>query len=261
MGNRRARALCAHALGAVKYLLGEWQEGSAALQQSIELNRSFGGTFGEVLGLQQLALLETGLGRYAEAYRRLLDALTIARASDNAVVRMHSMTRLFGTLARNRLEAGDVPSATDYLAQGFAAQQEAGECLSCDVLLYPAAVPIYLALGDLAQAEYACGKAEAAATAFRSRAWIATARYLRGWLAVAHAEWSLAANCFQDALDMFVALQQPYDTARSLDGLATVAAQAVATLSHLDPEALQRRATGIYATLGAQRRTHHRNDR
>jgi len=44
----------------VLYLRGRWPESKTALVRSIELARSFGGLFPEVLGNQRLALLETG---------------------------------------------------------------------------------------------------------------------------------------------------------------------------------------------------------
>ncbi|MCX6020666.1 MAG: hypothetical protein NTZ05_02845 [Chloroflexi bacterium] len=251
VGNRRAQALCYHALGAVTYLLGGWQESRTAFETSIAMNQAFGGTFGQVLGLQDLALLDMGAGQYDAARDRLHEALAMVQASENALVRMHSRTRLYGTLARNRLDVGDLPGAVDAVAQGFAAQQEAGECASCDVLLYPAAVPTYLALGDLDQAEYAARKAEEVAAAFRSRTWIATARYLSGLVASARSEWQQAAGAFADALAIFESLEQPYDVARTLETMATLSLQADGTLLRLDPHALRTRAAAIYEQLGA----------
>ncbi|MBI3971567.1 MAG: tetratricopeptide repeat protein [Chloroflexi bacterium] len=140
---------------------------------------------------------------------------------------------------------GRVPSAR------FASQEEVGECPGCDVLLYPVAVPIYLALGRLEEAEAACRKAEETALLFRSQAWVAAARHARGLIARARGDWSLAADRLQAARDLFEALGQPYDVARSLEALAEVAAQAGPLLPDLDAGALRRQARSLYERLGA----------
>lgn len=252
VGNPRALALCYNALGAVQYLLGRWLESVDFLQRSIELARSVRSTFGEVIGLQRLGLVETGLGRHEAAYEHLCHALTLALNSDSAMVRYHGTGRVLIALARNRFEAGDLALATEYLARGFAAQQEAGQCLTCDVLLYPVAVPLYIALDDLTLAEQACRKAEETATAFRSQAWVATARYLRGLFTIARSDWHVAVDCLQEALERFEALPQPYDVARSLEALADVATKASPSLPHLSPPELRQRALEVYLRLGAQ---------
>jgi tetratricopeptide (TPR) repeat protein len=235
----------------VTYLLGGWQESRAAFETSVAMSQTFGGTFGQVLGLQHLVLLDMGVGRYDAAGDRLQEALALVHASDNALVRMHSRTRLYGTLARNCLDVGDLAGAADAVARGFAAQQEAGECASCDVLLYPAAVPTYLALGDLQQAEHAARKAEEVASAFRSNVWVANARYLSGLVASERGDWQLAADAFADALAVFEALEQPFDVARTLETMATLATKAEPALPALDAQDLGARAAAIYAQLGA----------
>lgn len=110
-----------------------------SLRRGIDLAASVDSTFGVVLGEQRLGLLETALGRYDDAHQRLRLALQVALASGNPMVLEHSPTRLFTTLAHNRLEAGDVDAAATYLKQGLAAQAEVvaqgfGECVTCDVL-------------------------------------------------------------------------------------------------------------------------------
>jgi tetratricopeptide (TPR) repeat protein len=251
VGNRRALSLCYHALGAVRYQRGEFHDSVAALRRSIELAVSFGGTFGEVLGEQRLALAETALGRYQPAYERLRRALAVARASENVMVQWHSVGRILTTLARNRYEAGDLTAGADYLAQGFANQQEIGECPGCDVLLYPVAVPIYLALGQRDDAERACRLAEATALHFRSQAWKAAARHARGLVAGTCGLWPAAAGQLLAARDLFQTLGQPYDLARSLEALAGVARRAGPALPNLDAADLLQQARTIYAQLDA----------
>jgi hypothetical protein len=196
--------------------------------------------------MQRLAVVETGLGHAEPAHDRLRQALAVVKGSDNPMVLDHSPTRLYASLAVNRLRAGDLVAAGDYLAEGYAAQQAVvrqgfGECVTCDVLLYPAAVLVHLARGAQGAAEQACARAEEATTWFRSRGWIATARHLRGLLAEARGEPALAAGCFQQAAEAFRGVGQPYDLAQSLEALARVTGD----------ERSRQEARALYATLGA----------
>lgn len=222
------------------------------LERSLELAREVDSVFGQVLGLQRLGLLETGLGRCEAAQDRLCRALDMAQHSRSPMVRGHGIGRVLATLAFNRLEAGELPQAAGYLAEGYAMQRRVGDCPSCDVLLYPAAVPIAIALGDLEQAEAACRRAEESASAFRSQAWLATARYLRGLLATARGEWHVAAGSLERALQTFVSLDQPYDAARCLEATAILAERAGGALPGLDPSDSRRKAVGLYQRLGAE---------
>ncbi|HWO72736.1 MAG TPA: hypothetical protein VNN21_04190 [Dehalococcoidia bacterium] len=249
VGSLRALALCHHALGAVLQLAGRWPESVRALNESISLCQQFGGTFGEVLGAQRLAQIETAVGLYEPAYRRLAAALEKARASDSPMVKAHSLGRIYASLSLNRYEAGVLTEATRYLARGFATQRVVGECAGCDVLLYPAAVPIYIAHGDLELAEESCRKAEETAGAFASRSWLATARYLVGLLALARGLSQAAADHFEEAASLFEAVGQPYEQARCLEGLAQ--ARGRATDRTEAARELVERAAAIYLSLGA----------
>ena len=223
MGNPRALALCLHALGAVRYLRGDWSASRDALERSVELARSFGGPFGEVLGEQRLAQLESAQGDLAAARERLERVLAVARRSNDPMVKAHSTGRILATLALTEFADGTLEAAARYLARGVATQKVVGECAGCDVLLYPAAVPIYLALGDIGKAEDAARKADEVAGAFRSQSWVATARYLLGLVAAEQGDGSLARERFDDALQRFEALEQPYEVARIRLALAEVA--------------------------------------
>lgn len=222
------------------------------LREAIELSREVGSVFGEVLSAQRLALLETRLGRYEEAHTRLLEAKDLAGDSTSALVRVHTGTRILSSLAYNRLEAGQIAQAAEYLALGFAAQEEVGECASCDVLLYPVAVPVYIALDDMEQASWACGKAEEVATAFKSQAWIATAYYLRGLMAQADGDMEGAASKLRYAVDIFKTLPQPYEAAQTMETLAEVVAAAPGNIPD-DPAALLTEAASNFESLGSMR--------
>jgi tetratricopeptide (TPR) repeat protein len=167
------------------------------------------------------------------------------------MVRAHSLGRLYATLALNRYEAGDLAAATRYLARGVATQQVVGECAGCDALLYPVAVPVYIAHGDLALAEQACRKAEEVASAFRSRSWVATARYLLGLLASAQGDDASAVLHLEQAAAIFEELGQPYETARTLEVLAVALKRHPAGNADR-ARAVLAKAAGQYTALGAE---------
>jgi tetratricopeptide (TPR) repeat protein len=167
------------------------------------------------------------------------------------MVRAHSLGRIYSTLATNRFEAGDLAAATRSLARGFATQRQVGECYGCDALLYPAAVPIYIALDALDLAEQACEKAEEIASGFRSRSWVGTARYLLGLLASARKDWDAARHYLEQAIDVFDSLGQPYESARCAEAMADAAREAG---NRESARLLLEKAASIYERLEASGR-------
>jgi tetratricopeptide (TPR) repeat protein len=214
-GNVRAMAVCQHALGSVHFLMGRWTACSEELERNVRLARSVGAGQGEVIGSQRLGLLETAVGRFDEAHSRLRATVATARASQSFQVRHHSFTRTFAALAQNRLQVGDLGAAVEYLEEGTSILQETGECITCDGLIHPVAVPIYLATGDAQRAEAACDLAEQLVVSFRSRARAAGARHVRGLLAAKSGDLPLARTCLTAAVATFDELGQPYDAACS----------------------------------------------
>lgn len=254
VGSTRAESLCLHALGAVDYLLGDWSEASGHLASSVDLARQVGSTFGEVLGLQRMAAIETMRGEFETSHKLLSDALSTAQVSQNPMVQVHSMTRIFGGLTSDRLEAGDLQGATEYLAKGLEVQGAVGKCVPCDVLLYPAAVPLYIALGDLEQADWACSQLEDSANRFGSRAWIAQARYLRGLLAGEFQEWKRAKTLLRGAMSIYEELKQPFDLSNTQRALGEVLLRGGTVDGDEDPVALLEAAQRGYESLGALNR-------
>lgn len=207
-----------------------------------------------MLGQQRIAIVETATGRMQEAHSRLVDALAMATASDSPMVKVHSLTRLYGTLALNRLEAGDRKAATRYIERGFRVQRTVGECVPCDVLMYPAAVPLYMAAGDFQKADEACRRLEEAANGFGSRAWIAQARHLRGKLLGEYQEWERAKSLLREAHATYEELEQPYERAQVAAELADVVLRGPGAAGDEDPETLLKNAGATYETLGARAR-------
>lgn len=254
VGSFRAESLCLHALGAVDYLLGDWDESAANLMSSVDLARKVDSTFGEVLGLQRAAAIETARGNFEEGNQLLTQALETAQVSTSPMVEVHSMTRLLGGLTGNRLEAGDLKSATGYLAKGLEIQSKVGKCVPCDVLLYPAAVPLYIALGDLEQADWACTQLEESANRFGSRAWIAQARYLRGLLAGEFQEWERSKTLLREAMRIYEELKQPFELANTQQALGEVLLRGGTKSGDEEPGALLEAAQKTYRQIGAMNR-------
>ncbi|MGH3765195.1 MAG: BTAD domain-containing putative transcriptional regulator [Pseudonocardiaceae bacterium] len=251
MGNVRAMAVCQHALGSVHFLMGQWTASRAELERSVRLARSVGAGQGEVIGSQRLGLLETATGRFDEAHTRLRAAVATARASPSFQVRHHSFTRTFAALAQNRLQAGELAAAVGYLQEAATILQDTGDCITCDGLIHPVAVPIYLATGETERAEAACGRTEALAVSFRGRARAAGAHHVRGLVAAKSGDLPLARTCLSAAAATFDELAQPYDAARSLQALATLGrGRGLAATGDL-----AQRAQDLYDRIGATPKT------
>lgn len=166
------------------------------------------------------------------------------------MIRAHSLGRIYSTLALNSFDAGDLEAARRFLARGFAVQREVGDCAGCDAMLYPAAVPIFIACGDLERAEESCRKAEEVARVFRSRSWVATARYLVGLLALAYEDWPSAAIHFEEAGAIFETLGQPFEHTRTLEGLARARSRLPGSASGAVGDLIER-AQSTYRELGS----------
>jgi DNA-binding SARP family transcriptional activator len=251
VGNVRAMALCQHALGSVHFLIGRWSESLDELARSVRLARSVGAGQGEVIGSQRLGLLETAMGRLDDGYERLRRAVAVARASQSLQVQAHSFTRTLASLAQNRLQAGELGQAAAAVDESFAIQREVGECITCDGLLYPVAVLVGLATGDLRRAEEACARAEELAASFRSRARGAGARHVRGLVAAKRGDLALARASLQAALDTYTALGQPYEAARSMQALAAVGRRS-GNHGEAVADDLEQRAQELYRGVGAE---------
>ncbi len=250
VGNRRAMALALLALGSVLFLTGRWADAAELLERAVGLAESVEAEQAVVHGQQRLALLETAAGRNEAALRRLDTAIERAERSSSAQVRHHSRTRLYATLARNRLQAGAIDAAVEAVRSAQAVRRDVGACLTCDALLHPVSVPVALAGGRPDLARLAAEQATESGAEFQSGAWRAAAAHARGLLAIADQDGPGAVRDLDAASRTFAALGQPYDEARSLEALAVALRRDPA--GHGDRYlSRQRRASAIYARLGA----------
>jgi predicted negative regulator of RcsB-dependent stress response len=217
MNTPRAIALCQCFNGALEFQAGHWAEAEAALRESTQLHREIGAASGEALTWQRLGVLQTARGQLAEAMASFEEGVMVA---ERATMRAHCLTRLYASMTRNRLLAGDLKAADDYLTLGLAMGERHGNCATCDALLFPVAVSVRLAQGDREAAEELCLRLEEAAEKYASRSWVAMARQTRGELAAALGERDQAAACYAEAQAAYAAAGNEYEAARCREELA-----------------------------------------
>jgi len=219
MGAPRAVALCQCFNGALEFQAGHWIEAESVLRESVKLYREIGTASGEALALQRLGTLLTARGQLEEAMSLFEEGVI---AAERAIMRAHCLTRLYASMTRNRLTAGETDAAEHYLALGLAMSERHGHCATCHALLYPAAVSVDIARGLLASAEGFCRQLEDAAKQYRSRAWVAMARQARGELAIAHGDLETALACYEEASQAFKTTGNQYESARCLTAMAEI---------------------------------------
>src|SRR5512147_705148 len=219
MSAPRAIALCQCFNGALEFQTGHWTESEAMLRESVKLYREISAASGEALALQRLGTLLTARGQLEEAMRVFEEGVVVA---ERAGMRAHCLTRLYASMTRNRLLAGEIDSAGHYLTLGLAMSERHGHCATCYALLYPAAVSVYIAKGAFSPAEDFCRQLEQAAGEYQSRAWIAMARQSRGELAQAQLDLDTALACYEEASRAFQEIDNEYETARCLTAMSEI---------------------------------------
>lgn len=219
MGAPRAIALCQCFNGALEFQAGHWIEAESVLRESVKMYHEIGTASGEALALQRLGTLLTARGQLDEAMALFDEGVIVA---ERAIMRAHCLTRLYASMTRNRLMAGETDAAEHYLAFGLAMSERHGHCTTCHALLFPAAVSVHLARGALSSAEEFCRQLEDAARQYQSRAWIAMARQARGELAAAHNDFETALTCYEEASQAFKAIGNEYEAAHCLAAMAEI---------------------------------------
>jgi predicted negative regulator of RcsB-dependent stress response len=217
MNAPRAIALCQCFNGALEFQAGHWAEAEQSLRESIQLYRQIGAASGEALAWQRLGVLQTARGRLDEAMTSLQEGISVA---ERAVMRAHCLARLYATMARNRLMAGDVEAAAHYLSPGLAMSERHGQCTTCDALLLPVAVSVHIAQGNLPLAETYCQLLEETADKYVSQVWMAMARQTRGELAAARGDLDNALACYSQAQAALTAAGNQYEAAHCMTAMA-----------------------------------------
>jgi tetratricopeptide (TPR) repeat protein len=219
MSAPRAIALCQCFNGALEFQAGHWVAAESALRESVKLYRELGAASGEALALQRLGTLLTARGRLDEAITVFEEGTIVA---ERATMRAHCLTRLYASMTRNRIVAGEMDAADHYLVLGLAMSERHGHCATCHALLYPAAVSLHIARGALSSAEEFCHQLEEAAQKYGSQAWIAMARQARGELAYAQNDLETALKAYEEASEAFKSGGDEYEAARCLAMMAKI---------------------------------------
>ena len=219
MGAPRAIALCQCFNGALEFQAGHWGEAEAVLRESLRLYHELGAASGEALALQRLGTLLTARGHLDEAMAVLEEGVIVA---GRASMRAHCLTRLYASMTRNRLMAGEIEAANRYLTLGLAMSERHGHCATCHALLYPVAVSVQIAQGNFTWAEDSCQHLEKAAQEYQSQAWLAMARQAHGELAAAQGDFESAMTCYDEAMQAFEATGNQYDAAHCLMAIAEI---------------------------------------
>lgn len=211
MGAPRAVALCRNFGGYLDFQAGEWDQAEKSLRSAVETYRELGGASGECLSLQRLGVLLTAKGRIDEALDVLDEGVVVAERS---TMRSHALTRLYASIARNRLAAGDVEAADRALEQGHDEARRHGNCVTCTALLLPESVRVHLAMGRHDAARKAADELEALSETYGSRAWLAMSRHARGRCLLASGDLAGAEAALQEAEEAYADYGDVYEAAR-----------------------------------------------
>ena len=247
MNAPRAIALCQCFNGALEFQAGHWAEAEAALRESIKLHRELGAASGEALAWQRLGVLQTARGQLDEAMASFEEGVI---GAERATMRAHCLARLYASMTRNRLTAGDLEAADQYLTLGLAMGERHGNCATCDSLLIPAAVSVRVAQKDFAAAEAFCRRMDAAAQQYGSRAWVAMARQSRGELAAARGDLDDALAFYTEAHAAYAAGNE-YEAARCLAAIAALKKKRRAAGDLEMARTAQSQAEQVFEQLGA----------
>lgn len=216
MGAPRAIALCQSFNGALEFQVGHWDEAKAALHEAITLFHQIGAADGEALSYQRLGILLAAEGQLEDGLTALEDGVV---AATHAKLRAHIQGRLYASVARNRLLAGDLPAADHALSLGLALTESHGHCALCEALLLPAAVSVRVAQGDLDAAEEFCRRLDEATARYRSHTWLALAAQARGELVLARGDVETAIACYTKACSGFQEAKNEYAAGQCAEAL------------------------------------------
>lgn len=241
----RAVALCMNFGGALDFQRGRWDQAEASLREAVSLYQELQSASGEALSLQRLAVLLTARGALDEAMAVFEDGVLVA---ERASMRSHCLTRLYASMARNRLAAVDVEGASGFLEDGERTAERHGHCVTCNALLLPEAVRVQVARGRLDDAEAAARTLEETAERSGSRAWTAMARHARARVRAARGDADQAVAAFEEAQAAYVKAGNRYEAARCLLGAADVLEGAS---QPAEAERRRREAGDALAAIGA----------
>ncbi|MBE0411960.1 MAG: tetratricopeptide repeat protein [Anaerolineales bacterium] len=248
MGAPRAIALCKCFSGALEYQAGNWEEAETVLAESIKLYRELGAASGEALAWQRLGVIQTARGQFEEAMDSFREGLEVA---DRAMMRAHCQIRLFASMIRNRLLAGDLKTAEEYFKLGLEMSVRHGNCVTCDALFLPAVVSLQLAKGNIQEAEEYCQKLESAVDKYGSSMWVAMANQSRGEVLAAQGLLEDALEKYDKAYKIYQQVGHNYEAARCLSAIADLLDTKDASVEDEQAVIIREQAQTIFERLGA----------
>jgi tetratricopeptide (TPR) repeat protein len=249
IGANRALAMCTLFLGTAEYFQGRFHQALANLQKARELYAELHAFAGEAISLQRMGVVGTALGRLDEAHEYLREGL---RVSERAMMKAHCLVRLYATLGRNRLEAGDYPAVREAVEAGLAVEAKHGLCVTCNVMLYPISTMGFAASGDMERARFYAAKAEQSAKVYGSPFFFGLTYQAQGMLHGLLGEWAVAFEKLQQAKKEFQTIRQDYEIARSDLFRAFVLMRRGAPKDYLAASRLVGGALPIFTKLGAE---------
>lgn len=212
IGASRALAMCTLFIGTAEYFQGRFRDALSNLSKARELYARLEAFAGEATSLQRMGLVATALGRLDEAYGYLHEGLRIA---ERAMMKPHCLVRLYATLGRNRMEAGDYAGVREAVEAGLAVEANHGLCVTCNVMLYPISTMGFAVNGDMHKARFYAAKAEESAKAFGSHFFLGLTYQAQGMLHGLLEQWDSAFDKLEHAKKEFQAIRQDYEIARS----------------------------------------------
>jgi ATP/maltotriose-dependent transcriptional regulator MalT len=164
-----------------------------------------------------------------------------------ALMRSHSLVRLYGALARNHLATGDLDAAEWSVHEAERTERDHGLCMSCHAVLLPEAIRVALLRGRTADAQAGVAALEEFAGHVSAHSLRALAALGRARVLAAAGEIGEARAALHTAHDESLAAGDPYGAARCLH----IEAQLLRETSAREAAALEAEATGVFTTLGA----------
>ncbi|BDG08670.1 ATP-binding protein [Anaeromyxobacter paludicola] len=220
-----ALALARSMEGALALESGRFDLAEPALRDAVALHHAAGSSLGEAWSLERLGVLLTARGRIEEGMGVLTDGVLAAERSS---LRLHAMTRLHASLARNRIAAGAFYAAEDALREASECAARHGACSICDAVLRPEAVRLAIARAQLGAAEDEAAQLAFIAERRRGRVLGPIAAAARARVLLARGEGALARDAFGAAASGYKAVGALYESARAA-ALAVRAARAAGT--------------------------------
>lgn len=212
MNAPRAKALCQCFNGALEFQVGNWEAAEKSLLEAVEIYGELDAASGEALSWQRLGVLQTGRGKYEQGLTSLQEGVAVA---ERATMRAHCLARLYASMTDNRLQAGDLEAADEYLERGLAMGERHGNCSTCDALLLPVAVSLRLAQDRESEAGEFAKELGQAADEYDSRVWRAMSNRAQGELKVARGDLEAAIRSLKRAQELYEHTGNTYEAARS----------------------------------------------